>query len=130
MRLGFRFIGISFPSYRLQPGNHIVTQLKTTISIEGPLSLTSHSLMLPLTERKIFSEVYHGILDGKSFVIHGPYQSGKTSFLWALDETLRKVPASTVLYLDMSDIPRNPSDAEEAFSMLVYVVHTRCIGQT
>ncbi|CAG8634647.1 4346_t:CDS:2, partial [Paraglomus occultum] len=99
-------------------------KLQATISIEGPLSLESPVLMLPITEQEIFSEVYTGILGGKSFVIHGLYQSGKTSFLllWALEETLKKKKepnsTTTVVYLDMSDISKNCNqmDAEEAFS--------------
>ena len=63
-----------------------------------------------------FRSIYTGILDGKSFVIHGPCQSGKTSLLWALEETLKKEPNSVVVYFDMSDISVNcnQKDTEEA----------------
>ena len=106
------------------------TQLGATISIEGPLWSGSHALMLPITEWGIFFfEVYTGILDGKSFVIHGPCQSGKTSLLWALEETHKKEPNSVVVYFNMSDISVNcnQKDTEEAFS---HFMSFRIFGQT
>lgn len=37
-------------------------------------------------------------------MIHGPYQSGKTSFLWGLDDELRKEITVTPIYFDMSGV--------------------------
>ena len=57
-------------------------------------------------------------------------QSGKTSLLWALEETLKKEPNSVVVvYFDMSDISVNcnQKDTEEAFS---HFMSFRIFGQT
>jgi len=60
--------------------------------------------MLPVTERKLFWEAHNSVCVGRSYVIHGPYQSGKTSFLWALHSELQKKNPETVKYFDISDV--------------------------
>lgn len=74
-----------------------------------------------LTKGKFFWQVSRDILLSKSFVIHGPYQSGKTSLLFALEQKLKEQPNSAVVYCDMSDISTNRGrvDAEEAFSHFI-----------
>ncbi|RGB23853.1 hypothetical protein C1646_773905 [Rhizophagus diaphanus] len=73
------------------------------ISTEGPIFHFSGRLALPIYEREIFSTVNIGIQEEKSFVIHGPYQSGKTSFLIALEKTLRDHHLNVVRF-DMTDV--------------------------
>ncbi|KAG0008886.1 hypothetical protein BGZ82_004368, partial [Podila clonocystis] len=86
--------------------------LETNIKWRGP------SLMLPFTERSLFEEVRRGICAGNSFVIHGPYQSGKTSFLMALQVELEKKPdEAAVVYFDISDLGI-PSDTEDEVAIL------------
>ena len=53
---------------------------RVPIIIEGPVLAEATAVICPIVDRHIFSEVYSGVLARKSFVIHGPYQSGKTSF--------------------------------------------------
>jgi hypothetical protein len=60
--------------------------------------------MLPVTERELFKEIYRPIQSGSCFVIHGPYQSGKTSFLWGLRDKLKENGKAVVELVDMSDI--------------------------
>ncbi|CAG8658754.1 8869_t:CDS:1 [Paraglomus brasilianum] len=46
--------------------------------------------MLPFLERDIFTQVIDGLCnEWISFIIHGPYQSGKTTFLLALERALK-----------------------------------------
>ncbi|GES92044.1 hypothetical protein GLOIN_2v1735228 [Rhizophagus clarus] len=51
------------------------------ITTEGPLHPHHGSLML---YRNFFHEVESEFLNGQSYVIHGPYQSGKSTFLFYL----------------------------------------------
>ncbi|GBC29586.1 uncharacterized protein OCT59_008722 [Rhizophagus irregularis] len=63
------------PSARKKPReNNIITT-------DGPLQPLSGSLMI---SRNFFQEVESILLNGQSFVIHGPYQSGKSTFLFHL----------------------------------------------
>ncbi|GBC01323.1 hypothetical protein RclHR1_04140008 [Rhizophagus clarus] len=73
------------------------------ISTEGPIFHYSGRLALPIYEREIFNTVKNGIKEEKSFVIHGPYQSGKTSFLIALEEMLREHHLNVARF-DMTDV--------------------------
>ncbi len=59
--------------------------------------------MLPVDTRDIFKEVKSGIYGGKSYIIHGPYQSGKTTFLLELKETIRD-QSSNLKYFSMPEI--------------------------
>ncbi|KAF9300785.1 hypothetical protein BGZ74_007516 [Mortierella antarctica] len=63
----------------------------------------------------LFVEVHRGICAGNSFVIHGPFQSGKTSFLMALQAELEKKPDEAAVNLSWEDLmaklqerPRSP----------------------
>ena len=93
------------------------------------MSLDSPVLKLPITEREIFSEVHTGIRDGKSFVIHGPYQSGKTSFLWALEETLKQESDSTVVYFDISDMAGDILKQKNELEAFSHFMSFRLFGQ-
>ena len=62
--------------------------------------------MLPVYKRKIFTKVISGIYGGKSYIIHGPYQSGKTTFLLELKETIRR-QSSNLIYFSMPEIERD-----------------------
>ncbi|CAB4488000.1 unnamed protein product [Rhizophagus irregularis] len=73
------------------------------ISTEGPIFHFSGRLALPIYEREIFNTVNIGIHEEKSFVIYGPYQSGKTSFLIALEKMLRNQHLNVVRF-DMTDV--------------------------
>ncbi|RIA81580.1 hypothetical protein C1645_744422 [Glomus cerebriforme] len=75
------------------------------ISTEGPIFHFNGRLALPIYEREIFNTVNNGIQEEKSFVIliHGPYQSGKTSFLIALEKMLRDHHLNVVRF-DMTDV--------------------------
>ncbi|CAI2170087.1 14179_t:CDS:2 [Funneliformis geosporum] len=73
----------------------------SVISTEGPIFHYSGRLVLPIHERDIFNIVYSGVQEEKSFVIHGLYQCGKTSFLIALEEMLRDL---NVTRFDMTDV--------------------------
>ncbi|KAG0329889.1 hypothetical protein BG004_002230 [Podila humilis] len=69
-------------------------------------------------ERSLFEEVHRGISAGSSFVVHGPCQSGKTSFLYALRSQLeRTLDDASVVYFTMSDLII-PSDTVEEMAIL------------
>ena len=74
----------------------------STITVEGPLIASRDSVMYPVDQRDLFSEIYCGVCNGKSFVLHGPYQCGKTTFLWALGDKLIVEAAITCVSFDMS----------------------------
>ncbi|CAG8636459.1 10129_t:CDS:1 [Funneliformis mosseae] len=83
------------------------------ISIEGLFFHYSGSIALPIYERQIFNTVYSGMFHEKSYIIHGPYQSGKFSFVIALKESLIKnniVPA----HFDMIDLKGTGFDMVES----------------
>ncbi|GJJ78301.1 hypothetical protein EMPS_10660 [Entomortierella parvispora] len=91
---------------------------RSHITIAGPVQWSSPSLMLPFTERILFEEVLQGICCGNSFVVHGPYQSGKTSLLMAIQAELERNPnEAAVVYFDMSDLGL-PSDAQDEVAVL------------
>jgi len=48
------------------------------ILLEGALTPRATAMMYPITNREVFLDVYTGVLSNASFIIHGPYQSGKT----------------------------------------------------
>lgn len=73
------------------------------ISTEGPLHPDGVALMLPVCTRKIFEKVKSGIYGGKSYVIHGPYQSGKTTFLLELREEIKE-QSSNLIFFSMPEI--------------------------
>ncbi|GES94720.1 crinkler (CRN) family protein [Rhizophagus clarus] len=79
------------------------TRENSIISTEGPLHPHEGALMLPVYTRDIFKEVTSGIYGGKSYIIHGPYQSGKTTFLLELKETIRS-QSSNLKYFSMPEI--------------------------
>ncbi|KAF9368854.1 hypothetical protein CPB97_004197, partial [Podila verticillata] len=80
---------------------------RSHITTTGPVQWSGSSLMLPISDRDLFKEVRQGICAGGSFVIHGPYQSGKTSFLVGLQAELEKVPEKAVVrYFDMSEMSK------------------------
>src|SRR5437764_7033387 len=86
------------------------------ISSEGPLYSDSGRLMLSINEQQIFTTVNAGIHSGLSYVIHGPYQCGKTSFLIALKQLLKNKRLNYV-YLDMTSLQGSIGElgAKEAF---------------
>ena len=55
-----------------------------------------------MAQRDLFNEVYSGLCSGGSFVLHGPYQCGKTTFLWALLDKLDADPDISCVIFDMS----------------------------
>ena len=74
--------------------------------------------MLPFTERSLFEEVRQNICSGSSFVVHGPYQSGKTSLLMALHAELERKPdEAAVVYFDISDL-RIASDTQDEVAVM------------
>ncbi|KAL1914189.1 uncharacterized protein VTP21DRAFT_9688 [Calcarisporiella thermophila] len=60
------------------------------IPTSGPVLPNQGLLMLPIYERKSFGGLIKDIRQGASYIIHGPYQSGKTSVLLALKEELMR----------------------------------------
>jgi hypothetical protein len=60
-------------------------------------------MMYPITNRDVFSDVLRSFQMDR-FIIHGPYQSGKTLFLWALDTELCEKTNIASMYFDMSGI--------------------------
>ena len=72
---------------------------RAPILVEGPVLSGATIMMYPITSRDVFSDVYYSVLENRSFIIPGPYQSGKTSFLWALDTKLYKKTNVTSIYL-------------------------------
>ncbi|KAK3806980.1 MAG: hypothetical protein J3Q66DRAFT_418650 [Benniella sp.] len=96
------------------------------IPTDGPISWNSTFLMLQATKRRLFKEVYDYAEAGTSFVIQGPYQSGKTSLLWDIRERLEdKRDGSVVRFFDMSDIAvplstmNDVATISEAFAQLL-----------
>ncbi|KAF9987559.1 hypothetical protein BGZ65_003112 [Modicella reniformis] len=78
---------------------------RSYIKTEGPVAWRGCSLMLPFTERSLFENVRRGICARSSFVIHGPCQTGKTSFLAAMMAELEKIPNEAVVAsFKMSDL--------------------------
>ncbi|CAI2201995.1 3439_t:CDS:1, partial [Funneliformis geosporum] len=76
---------------------------RPNISTEGPIHPQSTTFMLPFLERDIFEDVFNGLYyERKSFVIHGPYQSGKTTFLLALEAALREKFDTDIIQFDMT----------------------------
>ncbi|GJJ70719.1 hypothetical protein EMPS_03069 [Entomortierella parvispora] len=95
-----------------------VKRARSHITTAGPVQWSGPSLMLPFTERSLFEEVRRGICSGNSFVVHGPYQSGKTSFLMAMQAELEKNPVeAAVVYFDISDLGL-PSDTQDEVAVL------------
>lgn len=69
--------------------------------------------MLPFNEWSVFEEVRQNICAGRSYVIHGSYQSGKSSFLMALQEELQKQPEEAVVTLFNISYMKIPNDAAQ-----------------
>ncbi|CAI2189434.1 110_t:CDS:2, partial [Funneliformis geosporum] len=83
--------------------DHHKRKPRPNISTEGPIHPQSTTFMLPFLERDIFEDVLNGFYYGrKSFVIHGPYQSGKTTFLLALEAALREKFDTDIKQFDMT----------------------------
>lgn len=60
------------------------------------------------------------ICAGNSFVIHSPYQYGKTSYLMALQAELEKKPVeAAVAYFDISDIGIPSESTQDEHRILV-----------
>src|SRR2546429_405105 len=77
------------------------------ISTEGPLHPHQGALMLPVYKRDIFQKVISGVFGGKSYIIHGPYQSGKTTFILELKEVIAEAirnQSSNLKYFSMPEI--------------------------
>ncbi|GBB99633.1 hypothetical protein RclHR1_03590008 [Rhizophagus clarus] len=83
------------------------------ISTTGPIYLNEKLLSVPVPGRKIFRDVKNDFVEGyRSFIIHGPYQSGKTSFLLHLKESLRKERLNYV-FLDMATVTSQMKKVED-----------------
>jgi len=60
--------------------------------------------VFPFLERDIFTQVIDGLCnEWKSFIIHGPYQSGKTTFLLALERALKNSNIEPI-YFEMTGV--------------------------
>ena len=73
-----------------------------TIAVEGPLNASLNSVMYPVDQRDLFNEIYSGVRSGRLFVLHSPYQCGKSMFLWALRDKLIAEAAITCVSFNMS----------------------------
>ena len=69
--------------------------IRQTIPTIGPLSpgCPGTMLMYPMRKRMIFQDVFSDIVSRSSTIIHGPYQSGKTTLIWALNHALNNSPS-------------------------------------
>jgi len=73
------------------------------ITAEGPVYPNTANLMLPWVNRNLFIEVINAISQyNKSYVIHEPYQSGKTLFRAIRFELLKL--GLHVVFFDTSDL--------------------------
>ena len=79
-----------------------IKKYRINISTEGPIRPEASNLVLPFHERDIFKLVMNGLCnEWKSFIVHGPYQSGKTTFLLALEKELKNIGIE-VIYFEMT----------------------------
>ena len=87
--------------------------------------------MLPVHTRDIFREVISGIYGGKSYIIHGPYQSGKTTFLLELKETIRG-QSSNSKYFSMPEIKGEilTNKREGFFKFISYRIFREVLTET
>ncbi|KAF9435262.1 hypothetical protein BGZ76_006599, partial [Entomortierella beljakovae] len=66
------------------------------IPVAGPVS-EDDMFILPFNEREIFNKVVDGMHGRRSFIVHGPYQSGKSSFLKAVQARLVKLSDKPII---------------------------------
>ncbi|CAB4432247.1 unnamed protein product [Rhizophagus irregularis] len=102
------------------------------ITTEGPLHPHQGLLMLPIHERDIFKVVKSGFLRGKSFIIHGPYQSGKSTFLLELRETLRCKRKLDYVHFSMPSIQGATlaNKREGFFRFMSYILFKETLNET
>ncbi|CAG8839400.1 42657_t:CDS:2, partial [Gigaspora margarita] len=82
--------------------NRPIKKYRCNISTEGPIHPGASILEFPFFERDIFTQVMEGLCnEWKSFIIHGPYQSGKTTFLFALEKALKSYNIEPI-YFEMT----------------------------
>ncbi len=115
---------VSLAPYKRQREDHIITT-------EGPLHSHQGVLMFPVRERNIFQEVESAFLSGRSFIIHGPYQSGKSTFLLELKETL-KCQRLNYVYFSMPSIKGAilKGGRDGFFSYLSYLLFEETLDET
>lgn len=82
--------------------NRPIKKYRCNISTEGPIRPGASILEFPFFERDIFTQVMEGLCnEWKSFIIHGPYQSGKTIFLFAIEKALKSYNIEPI-YFEMT----------------------------
>jgi ATPase domain predominantly from Archaea len=82
------------------------------ICVSGPLDIDDRALKYPPTQREPFSDVFDAVRDRKPAVIHGPYHSGKTTLLRALEKKLRNADIKTVFLTMRRVVEPNVTDTE------------------
>lgn len=88
------------------------------ISITGPIYPNENILSVPIYKRRIFQDVRKDFINGhRSFIIHGPFQSGKTSFLLHLKESLKKEHLNYAFFdmITVTNQIRKVGDIREGF---------------
>ncbi|KAF8430326.1 hypothetical protein EV426DRAFT_713323 [Tirmania nivea] len=72
------------------------------ITVNGPLHSGDQALKLQPSKRKPFQETAELLQAKRPVILHGPYHSGKTTFLWAMEEYLRASDMYPV-YISMTE---------------------------
>ncbi|KAF9208402.1 hypothetical protein BGZ49_008890 [Haplosporangium sp. Z 27] len=88
------------------------------IPISGPV-YEDIAFMLPFQGRDIFTKVVNGMLEGRSFIVHGPYQSGKSSLLLAIRKHLELDNDRIIFKFDMTITAKSLMSQELCYTAIL-----------
>lgn len=90
----------------------------------GPVNEKEHFCISPI-KRLDSRKVYQLILQKKYFLIHGPKQSGKTSYLLTLANYLNRKGQFKCLYLNVESVRGTQENFEESIKNILYELSSR-----
>jgi hypothetical protein len=90
----------------------------------GPVNQTDHFCVPPL-KRLDSNKVWQLILQKKYFLIRGPKQSGKTSYLLALSKLLNQKGYAKCLYINVECLRGTEEDLKESMRSLLFEISSR-----
>lgn len=90
----------------------------------GPVNQVDHFCVPPL-KRLDSNKVWQLILQKKYFLIRGPKQSGKTSYLLALSKLLNQKDYAKCLYINVECLRGTEEDLKESMRSLLFEISSR-----
>lgn len=104
-----------------------------TIASSVPANEEDH-IVIPFNSLPAYTDIMNNLTQGRSVILHGPFQSGKTSLLEYIDRTLRQDRTNLVCFMDpgMNWFPGDKEGVEKFWKFMSFGViglGRKCVGR-